>query len=109
VVGISFQNVMTDRHINVCNSIIYQASIHGGFLSSRMGGLISGKVNRATYPTKDDRFSSHLNVERLAENVNESKDSTRYAGVWADVTLQRLTLNKQKGLVYSIVEQHKCC
>jgi hypothetical protein len=45
-----------------------------------MGGLISGKVNRDTYPTKDNGFSCHVNVEHLAENGNESKYSTRYAG-----------------------------
>jgi hypothetical protein len=45
-----------------------------------MGGLFSGKVNRDTYPTKYNRFSCHVNVEHLAENGNESKYSTRFAG-----------------------------
>jgi hypothetical protein len=45
-----------------------------------MGGLISGKVNRDTYPTEDNRFSCHVNVERLAENGNESKYCTKYVG-----------------------------
>jgi hypothetical protein len=45
-----------------------------------MGGLISGKVNRDTYPTKDNRFSCHVNVEQLAKNGNESKYSTKYDG-----------------------------
>jgi hypothetical protein len=45
-----------------------------------MVGLISGEVNRDTYPTKDNRFSCHVNVEHLAENGNESKYSTKHAG-----------------------------
>jgi hypothetical protein len=45
-----------------------------------MGGLISRKVNRATYPTRYNRFSCHVNEEHLAENGNESKYSVRHAG-----------------------------
>jgi len=29
-------------------------------------------------------------------------------GVWEDMTLQRLTLNQQKGFVYSRAWEHKC-
>jgi len=44
VAGLKFLDVMTDRHINVYNSIRYQVTIQGGCHSSRMGGLNSGKV-----------------------------------------------------------------
>jgi len=43
-----------------------------------MGGLISGKGTYTQKKTKD--FSCHVNVEHLAENGNESKYSTKYAG-----------------------------
>jgi hypothetical protein len=45
-----------------------------------MGWLISRKVNRDTYPTKDNRFSCHVNVEHLAQNGNKSKYSAKYDG-----------------------------
>jgi hypothetical protein len=72
-----------------------------------MGQLISGKVNRGTYPTKDYRFSCHVNVEHLAENGNESKYSKSMLVVWEDNTLQRLT-PKREGFVYSRASKHKC-
>jgi hypothetical protein len=89
---------MRGRHImefmyGTCLKFRYQAAKQGGFLSSIMGGLIFRKVNRATYPTKENRFSCHVNVEHMAVKANTLQGML---GDWEDMTLQRLTLNEQK-------------